>query len=212
VNHGPFLVENNLFLSPNALFDMSQGGAYVHNLFAGRIVLRPELGRETPFHKAHSTEVTGLRNIQGGDDRFYNNIFVSYDGLAPYDKAAQAVQMAGNVFLNGARPSRHEQDPLVRLESDPKIKLVEEKDGVYLHITLDKTWAEKQPRQLVTTELLGRAKVPDLPYKQPDGSPYRIDTDCFGKGKNTANPFPGPFEVPGGGRRVLRVWPLHALQ
>ena len=32
VNHGPFLVENNLFLSPRAVFDMSQGGAYVHNL------------------------------------------------------------------------------------------------------------------------------------------------------------------------------------
>ncbi len=212
VNHGPFLVDHNLFLSPNALFDMSEGGAYVHNLFAGRIVRRPELGRETPFHKAHSTEVAGLRNIQGGDDRFYNNIFVNYDGLAPYDKAAQPGQMAGNVFLKGAHPSRHERGPLVRLEFDPGIKPVEEKDAVYLHITLDKTWAEKQSRQLVTTELLGRAKIPDLPYEQPDGSPYRIDTDCFGKKRNTANPFPGPFELPGGGRQVLKVWPMLALQ
>ncbi|NQT82984.1 right-handed parallel beta-helix repeat-containing protein, partial [bacterium] len=212
VNHGPFLVDRNLFLSPSALFDMSQGGAYVHNLFAGRIVHRPELGRATPFHEAHSTEVAGLRNIQGGDDRFYNNIFVSHDGLAPYDKAAQPVQTAGNVFLKGAHPSRHEQDPLVRPEFDPGIKLVEEKDGVYLHIMLDKTWTEKQSRQLVTTELLGRAKIPDLPYEQPDGSPYRIDTDCFGKKRNTANPFPGPFELPGGGRQVLKVWPTLALQ
>jgi alpha-N-arabinofuranosidase len=212
VDHGPFLVEHNFFLSPNALLDMSEGGAYVHNLFAGRIVLNPELGRATPFHKAHSTEVAGLRNIEGGDDRFYNNIFVGYDGLAPYDKAAQPMRMAGNVFVKGARPSKYEQDPLVRQESDPGIELVEEKDGLCLHIMLDKTWAEKRSRQLVTTELLGRAKIPDLSYEQPDGSPYRIDTDYFGKKRNTANPSPGPFEFPDDGRQVLKVWPMVAPQ
>ena len=212
VDHGPFLVEHNSFLSPNALLDMSEGGAYVHNLFVGRIVLNPELGRATPFHKAHSTEVAGLRNIEGGDDRFYNNIFVGYDGLAPYDKAAQPMRMAGNVFVKGARPSKYEQDPLVRQESDPGIELVEEKDGLCLHIMLDKTWAEKRSRQLVTTELLGRAKIPDLSYEQPDGSPYRIDTDYFGKKRNTTNLFPGPFELPDDGRQVLKVWPMVAPQ
>jgi len=212
VNHGPFLIEHNIFLSPRSLLDWSQGGAYVHNLFAGRIVHRPELRRETPFHPPHSTKVAGLRNIQGGDDRFFNNIFVSYDGLAPYDKAAQPVQMAGNVFLKGAQSSRHEQDPLVRPEFDPGIKLVEEKDCVYLHIMLDKTWPEKQTRRLVTTELLGRAKIPDLSYEKPDGSLYCIDTDYSGKRRNTANPFPGPFELPGGGRQVLKVWPMVARQ
>ena len=91
-------------------------------------------------------------------------------------------------------------------EFDPGIKLVEEKDGVYLQITLDKAWAEKQPRQLVTTELLGKAKVPDLPYEQPDGSPLRIDTDYFGKKRSEKNPTPGPFENPGQGKLVLKVW------
>ncbi len=208
VDHGPFLVDNNLFLSGRALLDMSEGGAYVHNLFAGPVDPHPELSRETPFHKSHSTEVAGLRNIEGGDDRFFNNIFVGQGGLAPYDKAVQAVQMAGNVFLKGAQPSKHEQDPFVRLESDPEIKLIEEKDSVQLHITLDKAWAEKQSRRLITTELLGRAKIPDLPYEQPDGSPYRLDTDYSGRKRNAANAFPGPFELPQGGKQVLKVWPV----
>ena len=47
----------------------------------------------------------------------------------------------------------------VRPEFDPGIKLVEAKDGVYLHIMLDKKWSEKQPHQLVTTELPGQAKI-----------------------------------------------------
>ncbi len=212
VNHGPFLVDHNLFLSGSSLLDWSQGGAYVHNLFTGRIVLRPELRRATPFHKANSTEVAGLRNIPGGDDRFYNNIFVGHDGLAPYDKAAQPMQMAGNVLLKGARPSKHEQDHLVQSEFDPGIKLVEEKDGMYLHIILDKKWAEKQPHQLVTTELLGRAKIPDLPYERPNGSPYRIDTDYFSKKRKAENPFPGPFELIEGGKHLLKVWPMVSQQ
>jgi alpha-N-arabinofuranosidase len=205
VDHGPFLIDNNLFLSGRSLLDMSEGGAYVHNLFAGPIEPRPELGRETPFHKAHSTEVAGLRKIPGGDDRYFNNIFVGNAGLASYDKAAQPVQMAGNVFLKGATPCKHEQDPLVLPESDPAIKLVEKADGFYLEIALDKAYAEK-PHPLVTTELLGKAKVPDLPYEQPDGSVLKIDTDYLGKKRPEKNPTPGPFENPGQENLVLKVW------
>ncbi|HEO72302.1 MAG TPA: right-handed parallel beta-helix repeat-containing protein, partial [Candidatus Hydrogenedentes bacterium] len=85
VNHGPFIVDNNLFLSKVSLLDMSQGGAYAHNLFAGLIRLRPELGRQTPFHPPHSTDIAGLKNIPGGDDRFINNLFAAGNGLSEYD-------------------------------------------------------------------------------------------------------------------------------
>ena len=208
VNHGPFLVDNNLFLSPGSLLDMSEGGAYAHNLMTGRIALRPELGRETPFHKAHSTEVAGLRNIEGGDDRFHNNIFVNRNGLAEYDKAAMPVQMSGNVFLKGATPAKHEQDPLVRADFDAGIKLVEDKDAVYLHITMDEAWGAEKRCKIVTTDLLGRAKTPDLPYMHPDDTPIRIDTDYLGEKRDETNPFPGPFELPEGGEQVLRIWPI----
>jgi alpha-N-arabinofuranosidase len=120
--------------------------------------------------------------------------------------------MAGNVFLKGAQPCKDEQNPVVRPDSAPEIKLVEDEDGVSLYITLDKTWAEERSRPLVTTKLLGRAKTPDLPYEQPDASPYRIGTDWFGKNRNAANPFPGPFELPEGGRQAVKVWPVVALQ
>jgi alpha-N-arabinofuranosidase len=120
--------------------------------------------------------------------------------------------MAGNVFLKGAKPSKHESNPLVQPNVNPGIKLVEKSDGMYLEITLNKVWAQQQQRQVVTTDLLGKAKIPDLPYEQPDSSPYRIDTDYSGERRNTANPFPGPFELPRGGRHVLKAWPAAALQ
>jgi alpha-N-arabinofuranosidase len=74
VNHGPFLVDHNLFLSATALSDQSQGGAYAHNIFAGKIIARSELSRETPWLEEHGTKIAGLKNIKGGDSRFYNNL------------------------------------------------------------------------------------------------------------------------------------------
>ncbi len=128
VDHGPFLVDNNLFLSGVSLLDMSEGGAYAHNLMAGRIVSRPEPRRSTPYHQAHSTALAGLSNIKGGDNRFYNNIFVGNGGppaagaeadanpqrfggygLWVYDLRGYPLHTGGNVYFNGARAYSREQ-------------------------------------------------------------------------------------------------------
>ena len=139
-----------------------------------------------------------------GDERYYNNIFIN-GGLAAYDPAKLPVFMAGNIFLNGAKPSKHESNPLILPDIGPAIELVEKADGTHLKITFDKAWT-KQERELVTTKLLGKAKTPDLPYKNPDGSPLTVDKDYFGKPRNKNNPYPGPFEKPGTGKLVLKVW------
>ncbi|MGA2255725.1 MAG: hypothetical protein ABSG53_13855 [Thermoguttaceae bacterium] len=57
----------------------------------------------------------------------------------------------------------------------------------------------------MTTELLGKATIPNLPYERPDGTPKRVDTDYFGKQRNEADPTPGPFENPGQGDLQLKV-------
>lgn len=207
VNHGPFLIDHNLFLSSRALRDWSEGGAYVHNLFAGHVVLRPELNRETPFHKAHSTQVAGLRNIQGGDDRFFNNIFAGHDGLSPYDKAAQPMHVSGNIYLAGAQASTHGRDALVLPDFEPGIGLQERADGWWLAMAVDPVWTSKHRRIVVTGEALGRAKVSSAPFEQPNGTPYRLDTDYFGKQRNTENPAPGPFQLPQKKMIRLKVWP-----
>jgi alpha-N-arabinofuranosidase len=208
VDHGPFLVDNNLFLSQpsKSIDDNSQGGAYVHNLFAGPLRLNVYDRRQTPFLKAHSTEVAGLHVSNNGDDRFYNNMFVQPAGLSTYDQAMLPLWLDGNVFLKGAQPAMAEKDPLVKPDYDPAIKLVEESRALYIEMKFDPAWATERTRQLVTTKLLGRAVVPDLPYEQPDGKAISINTDYFGRSRNESNPSPGPFENPGGGKVKLKVW------
>jgi alpha-N-arabinofuranosidase len=58
---------------------------------------------------------------------------------------------------------------------------------------------------MVTTELLGRAIIPNAAYEEPDGAPICINTDYLGKSRNETNPTPGPFENPGQGSLKLKV-------
>ena len=200
VDHGPFLVDNNLFLSPRTLLTVSQGGAYVHNLIAGGMTMHAFDGRLTPFHKAHSTEVAGLHNNPCGDDRYYNNLVVGRGNLSPYDAAKLPVRMDGNVFLKGAKPCQAEKEPLVLPDFDPAFKLVKETDGFFLEFRFDKAWVGERMRKVVTTDLLGKAAIPNLPYEQPDGTPLRVNTDYFGKSPQHSEADARAIQESGAGR------------
>jgi len=83
---------------------------------------------------------------------------------------------------------------------------MEKSDGWYLQMEGNKKWAQRN-RPQVTTEMLGKAKIPNLPYEDPDGKPYHIDTDYFGNKRKTDNPYPGPFDDPKEGKQLIKVWP-----
>jgi alpha-N-arabinofuranosidase len=208
VDHGPFLMDNNLFLSSSSLLDCSQGGAYVHNLFAGRIanigVHENSLdNRQTPFMKPHSTEIAGFHNNPNGDDRYYNNLFLHSD-LNIYDSVPLPMWMDGNVFIAGAKPSKYEKKPLLEPECDPNFKLVKKTNGFYLEF--NRCWGAGEIRKLVTTYMLGKAVIPNLPYENANGLPYSITTDYFGKKRNEKSPSAGPFENLAIGKHMLKVW------
>lgn len=107
VCHGPYLVDSNLFLSPWSVKDMSSGGAYVHNYVAGRLANCTEHQRYTPYHFPHDTAVFGVSNILGGDDRFYNNVFVGdgaaeeADGSDAQEEATLASFWSGAIDIDG---------------------------------------------------------------------------------------------------------------
>ncbi len=213
VDHGPFLVDNNLFLSPASLLDVSEGGAYAHNLFNGTIVNAPEPNRETPYHPAHTTTLAGLTSVKGGDDRFYNNWFVgrgtpatntiSGFGLAVYNRRPYPLQTGGNVYYHGAQPYGWETGQ-AESETDPQLKLAQEGDRFVLRLQTGPELAQAKTVP-VTTQLLGKARVSGLPYENADGSPVTLGTDFFGKKRNARHPVPGPFAELGSGVQELKL-------
>ena len=202
VDHGPFVVDNNLFLSPVSVLVNSQGGAYLHNLLAGPVRVIHTEKRETPYHPAHSTVVAGLQKNPSGDERYYNNLLVQRASLAAYDAAALPVFMKDNVFLGGAKPSTHEVQPHVVPELEAGLALTEQADGWHLALAP----VPALPGKLITSAVLGKAKLSNQPYENADGSPLKIDYDYFGQPRDATSPTPGPFEKPGSGALKFKVW------
>ncbi|MEM1108102.1 MAG: carbohydrate-binding protein [Planctomycetota bacterium] len=192
VNHGPFVVDNNLFLSEVNVWNWSRGGAYAHNLFAGRMCYQHDVGRETPYLKAHSTEVAGIEGLVPlGDDKFFNNIFLGGNGLAEMGDEQLECLMAGNVFYGGAEPSPYESRPTV-FDQQPGYGLDISADNIQLTINLNKSRLQAS-RRLVSTDVLGQAVTPRLSYLDYDGSYLKIERDYFDHKFDQADPGPGPF-------------------
>lgn len=216
VNHGPYLVDNNILLSPNSFRLQSQGGAFVQNLIGGGIYMWGTSGRFTPYHYAHTTDIASLSIIYTGDDRYFNNIIVGRGkrvdkkdrykpGLVDYHNAKLPVFINDNVYYNGAISYNQEKNKTESLAYNPNFQVVEKGDGVYLSMTMDQAYF-RHSGPIITTELLGKAKVPNLPFDQPDGTPLIIDKDYFGNMRLNGNNSAGPFINLEKGEVVLKVW------
>ncbi len=223
VSHGPFLVDNNLFLSRKSLRNWSEGAAFVHNLMAGYIEVYEERNRYTPYMFPHDTRVAGLTNTYRGQERFYNNIFVKNGeddktnlprngryrffgwGLAAYDSSSFQILAQGNVYLNGSQPCRPEPDYLKINNFNPAVKWEDDGEQVWITLALPaELFTMKNP--FITTRFLGKTKITRLPFENPDGFPLKIDKDYFGKIRDQKKPLPGPFANPGDGRVRMKGW------
>lgn len=181
VNHGPFLFANNIFLG-FFLKNWSQGGAYCHNILPGALQVTPQ-SRQTPWHRPHSTEIAGLSDIPGGDDRYCNNLMTDPNAFG-------AVGQYQNIVEEGNQPL-------------PSVEAIEKDDGVYLAVE----WPETHPTRAVTAERLGRTRVSRAAFENPDGTPMRIDRDYFDHPRDLSDPGAGPFARVAPGRHEIKVWP-----
>ena len=214
VNHGPYLMDNNIFGSPANIKIQSQGGAFVHNLFMGKIIKYIEHGRYTPYFLPHSTDVAGLSIIPGGDDRFMNNVFAPAKldvvkqegsfGIETYNEHAYPMYVEDNVYYKDSKPFNKEINKHEFHTFDPDPAIESKADGVYLRINLPESLAKIQPKT-VTTERLGQAKLPEQKFEHPDGSPITIDFDYYGN-KRGKNPIAGAIESRKQGNQMFKVW------
>ncbi len=207
VNHGPFLVDHNLFLSPVSIFSMSQGGAYVHNLICGRVRSVPDK-RIVPYLVPHSTRIAGFSETPAGDEWFFNNLFVGKKAnLSVYDKATLPVRMHGNVFLAGAKPSQHEREPLRKAKCDPAISLIGSAPEMRMEWTVDPAWLTSGQCEAVTAKRLGTTAKSGMGFETPVGRPSLIKYDYAGSKLSAPHPLPGPFQSLSPGRQTVSLKP-----
>lgn len=232
VSHGPYLVDNNLFASRFALRNFSQGGAYVNNLIAGNIDWADVRDRATPYHLKHSTKVKGYAVVYGGDDRWYNNLFIgradaaavgtaNYNGhptslaafidevqsfgpvdVEKFQEVKEPVYINDNIYLQGAAAFDKEAHSLTIATFDPQLSVQREGERVVLKLTLPEEFTRQQAA-LRGTENLMRTRLTDAEFENPDGSSLVIDTDLVGASFDNVC---GPLQQLTAGANEVVIW------
>lgn len=233
ISHGPYVVDHNILASEHSLDNASQGGAYVNNLFCGQMYNWKGLNRATQYHLPHSTKIAGFTFVYGGDDRFYNNVFVGKDDLKgigtsyyknyttsleeyiekvhekngdleEFELVEQPVYINDNAYFNGAEPFEKEDCNLVNKNFNPNLTIIEEGEEVYLSCELPESFYNILG-EVKSTKTLSRVRIVDAEFENPDGSDLILDTDFLGTQKSDQSPL-GPISVLKKGKNYIKVW------
>jgi hypothetical protein len=154
--------------------------------------------------------MAGLTTFAGGDERYYNNIFVG-DGsktdsvLRGYNNVKLPMSIDGNIYYNKAIASKGDVNSVNSSMYNPELKIVEEGNNVYLHLTLDEAYFNHKVK-MINTVVLGKAAIPKARFDNPDGSPLTIDIDYLGNKRSDDTNFAGPISNLETGKIVLKVW------
>lgn len=234
VTHGPCLVDDNILTAPFALVNAAQGTAFVHNLICGFMDAYPVPDRATPYHLPHSTQVLGTALTYGGDDRWYNNLFVGgsdesrscgtdwYDGspvsLEEYIGRVRA-QGHGDVELYqkvrqsayisgnaylGGAKHFDREDIFSESLADPAVRVTEDGGTVYLELELPEGFSARGT-SVITSQVLGAPRLVGQRFEAPDGGSIRLDRDMTGAERPT-HPAVGPVENVRPGINKIPVW------
>lgn len=88
VSHGPCVVDHNILLSSESILNVAQGTCFANNLLTGTIKQVGVPNRFTPYHLPNSTAIAGVMTILGGDDRWFNNLFLPAQPAPAVDQTA----------------------------------------------------------------------------------------------------------------------------
>lgn len=233
VSSGPYMVDHNILTADYALDNHAQGGAYVNNIIRGKMVQRKMLDRSTPYHLPHSTEIKGSAPVYGGDDRFCNNIFIGDENVEgagtahfngytasleeyidtvhkddgdheTFNSVEQPVYINKNAYFNGAQSFEREEENLEATSFDPKIKIEEKGEEVYLSVELPEEF-ENLTGEVQTTKTLPRVRIADADFENPDGSNVVMDTDLLGETRSEKSSL-GPIANLKKGKNYVKIW------
>lgn len=233
VSSGPYIVDNNILTADYALDNHAQGGAYVNNIINGEIVHRLMLDRATPYHVPHSTLIAGFAPVYGGDDRFYNNIFIGQEGIPnvgteiyngyntslsefkeavakeegdheSFHKIKQPVYIEDNAYFNKANQFNREDRNFIDENVNPNLSIVEEGNEVYLNISVPESFIEFKGK-VYDTETLPKVRIVDADFEDENGNSLTLNTDLNDELRENESMI-GPLQTLTTGNNKVKIW------
>lgn len=118
-------------------------------------------------------------------------------------KFDQPVYISSNAYLNGAEGYKREKYAYTSA-GNPKVKITESKNEVYLDIDLDGD-IFKMNTQIASTKTLGSVRIAEAVFDDKNGKAITLDTDYFGN-KRSEKPIAGPIENIKPGHNHIKIW------
>lgn len=183
---------------------------YVGNLFvgSGRGAYDPE--KTILGNKEFELETYGTHAYDGFPSSWdgYREAIGGYTGVgdhARFHLQRQAAYISSNAYAGGARPYAAEKNA-VHLTDAASAVVVEEGDAVYLELDLPEALTTALA-PVTTGADLGRVRIVDAEFENPDGTLVRADVDLVGTVKADGTTYPaGPLADLKHGHRRVRVW------
>lgn len=126
-----------------------------------------------------------------------------YGDLEDHLYTKQPAYINGNVYLKGALAYAHEKENYLCMR-DPKVRIVTQKDAVYLEMDVEKEALEINT-EIIDTQKLGMVRIVEAPYDDPEGKPILLDRDYNGCLRG-ARPAAGPLEGLKQGHNRIKIW------
>lgn len=120
-----------------------------------------------------------------------------------FEKVAQPAYIGGNSYFRGAPAFERETNNFLS-QNDPEVRIVEEEDGTYLEMNLDKELFEIKT-EIIDTKKLGMVRIVEAPFDDLNGNPITFDTDYLGCLRKAGSPA-GPLENIREGHNRIKVW------
>jgi hypothetical protein len=221
MNHGPCLVDNNIFIG-QPVQSNSEATVFAHNLFVDcGYDYRPDTQRRSQYYQPHTTQTVGRKTGTAQDDKWFNNIFVRR-GLDRV-KTAPGYASDYNVFLEGAAKSTFGDENSVVDPYNPGVTVEDHPRGaaIMFSVNVGATHASGPPSRnsamgtpspvlgikgpRISSELFGVFPTVGQMLEDRHGKPVAVNTDI--NGKQRTRPVVGPLADLKEGRNTI-VWSL----
>jgi hypothetical protein len=198
MNHGPTLVDNNVFIG-EAVRSNSEATVFAHNLFVDcTYEYHPDVRRQSQYFEPHTTRVAGRKTGTAQDDKWFNNIFVR-QGLDRV-KTAEGYESDYNVFVEGAEKSSFGDEHSV---VDPYVTGLATEDlprGAAITFSVNEAALRVNGPQ-VDAGLVGVFPTVGQTIEDRHGNPLSVDADR--NGRKFTPPVPGPLADLRPGKNVI---------
>ena len=179
MNHGPTLVDNNVFVG-QPVRSNSEGTVFAHNLFVDcGYDYSPDTGRRSEYYMPHTTKIVGRKTGTAQDDKWFNNLFVR-QGLDQV-KAAPGYTSDYNVFLEGAKKSTFGDEHSVVSPYVAGFTIKDDSRGATITFSVNSATLQAQGPQ-VNAGLVGVFPTVGQTIEDRYGKPIIVNRDINEKG------------------------------